>query len=323
MVRGIPYWGTATFADLRSIPTLPVLSYTANDWYSLFSMLIDDEYCVIIQDKGRVFLSWCSDVVFDYRDKAIFVPYYSYDKKAISDTQKHKHLDTSEDVIHLHYNFRLKLKPLLIRACRYVSDDILVYQPATKKVLRIVLTELPYVIPGSVPSADELYSRYVEATYYDELWSEVEYRNKYHWISDKGINIESELRRKYGLPTNELGRNTVCTEQVARLLDCRDIRSYDLSTMQSVFGYKGTNKLYPVRWFEFSAYLLLNMLSGAVWQETAFNKGLRRLQTGDEVFEYGNRELPLYIKHYYLPTDNRKPKTYERYLPGLTCANFE
>lgn len=324
MLKGIPYWGETTFEDMRELHRLPVENYTATDWYSLFSMLIAEEYCLIVETEGTVFLTWCSDVVFDYRDKAIFAPYYRYDKQSVVTRMEHKHLDKDKEQTWVHYNFQLCLKPLLIYSCRYICPFIKVYNPREKRVLCISLTSMPYIPPDFVLSGRELYTRYVAASYYDENWAEIEFKNRYHYISAMhGINKEAELRKKHKLQTYRLGRNRLCTYDVMHLLRCKDIRQYDLHVLQTVFNYNGMDKKYPVRWFEYSAYLLLCMLSGQRWIEKDFDAGIRKLHSGAEVFSYGRKELPMYIKHYYLLTDNRTPKTYERYNPYLTLADFD
>ena len=88
-LKGIPYWGESTFADMREIADdwqsdiIKPFDFTLfkadgckkdTDLYSIFYNLAFLGYIFLIPvSKDEVFYSWCTDIRFNYR-------YYSYEE---------------------------------------------------------------------------------------------------------------------------------------------------------------------------------------------------------------------------------------------------
>lgn len=319
MLKGTPYWGETTFQDKRSLlqdlqdgvvrRELPSCISACTSLFETFRVLGRNQFMFIIENQ---YFSWCKDIRMDYRDKVIFIPYYEYMTTLVKTNQEHKHLDRISDGVLLTYNYELKIMPVDLSKLIFTVvslDEMCIYE--------IDLTNLPLL--DFQPSVVELYNYYKNASFFDEAWSEIDFINNYHWISsEQGRNIEAVIRSANRLPVWKLGNHIQCTDFVKRIIAYCDIRLYNLQVLHTVFHFKlDYSLLYWERRYLFEAYLLFTSLSDMDFVEAEFNAKWRDLGTRIEMFSYGEKDFPMYLKHYYKTTDFFPRKTYEKYIEKL------
>lgn len=319
-MHGIPYWGETTFEDMRKLENTPAFASVpedlqgCTDLFSLFHTLAKNGYLLKIGD----FYTWCQDIKFNYRDKVIFAPYYTYSTFPIDTKLRHKHLDlldAERGVTLLHYAFQLRLHCLLCPALGYKNMRLTVCKPPTLELYTFDVSEYPLIEKDL--SIKELYDAYLDASYYDEAWDLVDYTNKYHWIRrEHGLNKEYQLRATRDLPVYAVN-NMYATEACQRIYNYRDIVVNDLNTIRALFNFNlNMDLLYWERRYNFEAYLLLSMLAEKEFVETEFNKKFKLLGKSERWLEYDgyNCGFPLYLKHYYTVKDTMSKLSYEKYL---------
>ena len=295
------------------------IAYSNIDLYEVVSSL--DKYVIIINNK---YLSWGKDIRFDYRDLLIFLPYFQYDKKAINTDKRHKHLDFDGENTNIHYNFELKLHIFYNYASNYKNFDIYFADIHTLTVYHTNLNDLKFSMQGF--SIEELYNRYLNASYFDEAWEDVDFKNNYHWIGiEKNLNIEAGLRSSHALPTWKLGKTKACTDIVKEVFYYTDIRLYDYETLSSIYDFElNTDMLYYKRRYEFEAYLLLGVLEGLDFVETDFQEKYEKLGVTLNYIKYEKEgAFPLFLKHYYTLNSVMKKKTYEHYKRIIDLGCFD
>lgn len=327
MLKGIPYWGESTFEDMRTLARkfeeVQIEDYvSASDMFTLFHELGSKNYVFILREKDGTFFSWCKDIRFDYRDKVVYIPYYTYSEKSVKTSKEYKHLDRIGDTINVHYGFQARLMPVYVPTLNYKIAELYVANIEELAIFRVQISE-NYLEDS--PSIDQLYRAYLNASYFDEEWSQIDFKNNYHWIgAEKGLNMEYAVRASQHLPVWALKDNREATPQCKKFLNCCDIRLYDLQTIQTMFDFDLHTELqYWERRYLFDAYLLFSVMSGKAWRELEFNERWKQLGTKYEFIKYGSSDFPLYLKHYYKLDDKFNRRSYEKYVIYRDMKVFE
>ena len=287
------------------------LTLEGMDIFNVFYHLAKSDYIFLIDN----YTSWCRDIKFNYRDKAIYIPYYKYEEKMVNSRKVHKHLDTvAPERVNVRYNFDLCFKPIFIGK-ELITKEIKVFDREAIKVYTINLENRQFY--SDIFSISTLYKYYLNASYFDEAWDAIDFTNKYHWIkSCKGENYEYALRANNHLP--HIKEHTRESDNIKnKLLNFTDIRLYSLETIQTMYNFNlDVEMQYWERKFLFDAYLLTNMLQENEFVEEAYNKQLKKLGKSLDYFKYDESNFPMYLKHYYKVQDFRKRASYEGYLSG-------
>jgi hypothetical protein len=316
-IKGIPYWGENTWSDLTMIRSkdynnILELNFpdSVRDLYDAFYFLAKQDYLYIIHDALGIWLSWCKDIRFNYRDKLVFLPYLRYETTQVKSNKKHKHFDNPN----VYFNYELVLKPIIQKQLGVEDLKFIIFDYRTGEFRRVDLTKYKYIT--SKYSIEELYKNYLNACYYDEAWDAIDFTNKYHWIdSNKGKNVEYTVRAENKLPHRKYDKS-VMSEATKRLYFYCDIRLYSLDVLINVYQIPLDVTLeYWERRFKFEAYMLLHNLQYDSFIEDEFNTRFAELmeQKSHVVYESSNF-LPFYLKHYYLLNDNMPRKSYEKYV---------
>ena len=107
MILGrIPYFGKDSNKIMKQINTSHVKEVIQTDLYSFVMNHLENDIVFVIKDYVY---SWVSDIVFNYRDKECFIPYYDFDlyeeTKRVNDNNGHLILNDKRQI---RYNFELK-----------------------------------------------------------------------------------------------------------------------------------------------------------------------------------------------------------------------
>ena len=110
MIKGIPYFGEITQELMDYIlntdfSNVPVARYKS--LYEIVESSVNDKVVVVIDNK---WVTWLNDIVFNYRDKECYLPYYSYEEYLITDrvfkTNNKGHLELTDDGLKIKYEYK-------------------------------------------------------------------------------------------------------------------------------------------------------------------------------------------------------------------------
>ena len=317
-MKGLPYFGDDTVAQLTSLqdrePKVinPQDLEGVTDLHTLFRHLLKNEYLFIIEHPStqRLFATWCWDIRFNYRDREVFIPYYSYKTflhKAIERdlTNPHLIITTLEDnkkYIAVRYFYTMNKLIIDNRKEGYKRQNICVYQPSTDTYLQIDIEKLPYLL-HNVFSVSDLLNRH---TNYKFQLSEFDVTSKdaYYTSINKKNNREKSIRSKEGFSTYSddfMGINY------------QDIRTFVINPFSDEAQQMTSDEDYVTRVYDFESYLYCLFAQQAEPSDEHHKKLWVELGTKKRFITLGET-YPLTLKYYY--TD--KPHTFKR----LTYERF-
>ena len=163
-LRGIPYWGSSSFKDTREIKNLNNKNITLEeinhlckcrginisirDVYSLFLALAELDFLFVIE-SDKIYLSWCRDICFNYRDRELFIPYYYYDSMDITLDKKLNDIDYCDIrdnyILNLKYNYNLNKYILHSNKDSIDLKNVVVYDKENKVVYTIKLKGVKFL----------------------------------------------------------------------------------------------------------------------------------------------------------------------------------
>lgn len=307
-------YASDTYVSLTLADLSDLLEETISDYYDLFYKLAE-KYVFVIADGDSLYYSWCKDTRFNYRDKLIYVPYLAYEACEVPCKQEHKHLDTYDGQLTVRYNISERILPIYCKELNILNPRLIFFDPNDCILYTVDITALPLFDASKSFSITELYSRFVDASYFDEVWEDIDFDNTYHWISsNKGKNLEYAYRIRHNLPSFE--NKLKYTDMLNRLQRYNDIRLYNYSVLNATIdNCFNTNMEYWERKFRFEAYLLLAIASNKSFIEENWQRTWNKVGVTLNHAEYcGITGFPMYLKHYYKYDSNFKRRSYERYL---------
>lgn len=317
-MKGIPHFGIETAEAINSLQDRqpkdinPRTLRGVTDLHTLFRYLLKNEYLFIIEhpNTNRLYTSWCWDIRFNYRDREIFIPYYSYRTffhRAIERDLNNPYLtiSTLEDkkkYISVRHSFEVNKFIIDNRKEGYRHPTIRVYHPSTDNYFQIDITSLPY-LAENVFYIDELLRRH---TNYKFLLSEFDTTSKdrhyFDFTSKK--NREKRLYLKEGYPTY----GEKYTD-----LNYQDIRTFIVNPFSDEAQQMTTDDDYVTRVYDFESYLYCLFAQKAQPYEKDIKQRWSELSTKKRFITLGNT-YPLTLKYYYTDKPNEFRKlTYERF----------
>lgn len=321
-MHGTPYWGENTFNDIRNIPELELeeltlekiselcndrgLLYDVKDIYTLFLSLAELDFLFLYGDS-EAFLSWCRDIRFNYRDRYIFIPFYTYDTKTVVVDRKvvnQKFLDVVDDrTVHVRYNFSLKKTVVNNRKDNFSEKELYLYDYISKKKYHLALPTIPFIEKG-VFSLNELSDRYINSAYFLEEGVTSEDWKKYFPVNNKKRwNKEYQFRKSLNLP---LYKDSFID------IGYSDVRQYSYHELFEGVRLEEESEPFWLRIYKFEAYLYCIMAEGLDPIEEEYNSNFRQLgKTKRHITIQGVK--PLILKHYYKDNVTMRRKSYERY----------
>lgn len=294
MIQGIPYFGENTqeiyeFIQSNRYDEAETAEVNYESLYELIYSNIGKKIIVVLDNEC---ISWLNDIVFNYRDKVCYMPYYEYktfeicDKSYRSNNNGHLILNGNHLLIRYEYNY----KKLYINENKLLLNCI---DLDTMKKLKLT-TECWMSRTGF--SLDELYELYINSCYKDDDYLMNKHMGGYHYIERSPVgfkNKEKKLREQYELKSY--------SEDFVYESDYRDVRQYSYDEMLAKYGLLSDTRLYKLRRLQFDAYLFCAARQGF----------LNNLQFKHGIYKIGN-DIKLIIKKYWIDGENKPEKTYIR-----------
>ena len=315
MIKGIPYWGSDTFNDIRELNKITDLVekeiLNINSIYDLFFELSKKNNIIRVKEGDRYFYSYVRDICFNYRDRIIFIPYWSYKEKKISYNAKDKqHLDyIDESNLVVRYEFCKLIDIIDNRQTKERKEFIEIYDVEDKELYKVSIQGLPY-INEEVFSLNDLHKRYINSAYYYMDNEGFDFDNRYHKIDrQQGYNIEYRIRQQRCLKHWRKGLDDYS------LLDYRDVRMYkyhDLTSNQKLIFTE--NKGYWERRYLFEAYIYCVFAANLQVQEKEYAVDFEKLGKSKRVVKYEENDISLFLKYYYKDYFVLNKLSYERYV---------
>ncbi len=275
MIYGIPYFGENTNEILSNLPC----EYKPIHYPSLYDVVVEFMTRKMVVVIGQQWVTWFNDIVFDYKNKNCYLPYYTYELYECKDK-----LYRSDDKGHL----ILKDNTLYIRHSFFynkynINTDVKLFcfDLDTRESYEVTFDKWV-----DVPCVDlnKLYKLYVESAFKTDDFDLNRHSGGYHYIDRQPRqfrNRELSLRQELGLPTWESG---IPVEN-----DYRDVRNYKYEEIIQLYGMLDHLDLYRERRLRFESYLYC-CIKEHLLDNLVFKKG---------IYKYGNA-IKLIIKEYWV-----------------------
>lgn len=320
-MKGTPYFGEKTAQQLEVLRLRKPESLTpttfkgVTDIYTLFRYLACEGYLFVIEDETGFYTSWAWDIRFNYRDREIFIPYYTYETflhKALERDLSNPYLtivNGGDSGAYIEVKHSFKMGKLIIddRKTGYRVPSVTVYNPQTEDYYKILLIDLQYF---SLPnfSITDLLSRHTNYKYnlmqFDDL-------SKADCYLDPKVKFSRErsIRNSKGYPT-----------YVKPFLDInyQDIRTYNVGAFSEEATLVISSDPYHLRVYDFEAYLYCIFAQGVEPIESEYLDIWNSLGVSKRFITLGGKH-PLTLKYYYTDKPQKfKKLTYERFKQGIT-----
>lgn len=236
--KGIPYLGEDTPNMYKRIRNNIRFKTIHTTFYDMWYNLEPNRYLAIVDKQ---WLTWLDDIIFNYRDNKIMLPYYKYKYFDVILTPKKLdgNLIYNNGVLTITHSYNLCFKKLNI------GCSLKIYDLKEDKFFNVIFDKLISLESFSMKA---LFHDYLVSCYYGNAEFE---QNKagYHFINQiKGVNNqEAYYRRKYDL---------IGLETSDSIENCRDVRNYTYNQFISM-GYLEyvTNDNYSRRNLKFECFL--------------------------------------------------------------------
>lgn len=272
------------------------------DLYKFIQENIEKDIVFYIKDYVYV---WVDDIKFNYRDKECYLPYFDFDlyeeEKGRLDDNK-GHLIIKDDKRYVRYNFEYKREKIEL------DKEYICYSLRQQKKFKVIFTKYN----TDVFSIERLYDLYIQASYKDDNYEVLKHESGYHYINKKTTsykNLERNKRVKYDLSEYK---------EEPKYEEYRDVRNYRYIEIVEKIGLISNEEIYKIRTLRFESYLYCNLRENNVPIDYDVKEWKKLGVTKDYIKYYGYeiKELPLFIKSYWLNDDvikkRIKDKTYMR-----------
>ena len=290
-LHGIPYFGENTQEIEEHIKSLDITdSISYKSLYDLIQSEKSDSKLVVIKEDTNAYFTYLRDIKFNYRDKEVFIPYYSYNTQEIDDIYRKKykgHILKSDYGIIVRYNYELRKKNLNL------EDNSLILYNFTEDKLYTVKFEAWF--SEDKFSIQNLYQLYIEYCGNYEDYTIFKHVEGYHYISKSipgKVNHERELRKLNSLSDYSSTDNAIN-------LNYRDVRNLSQSEYEAKIGINFSNKPYWERLLDFESMLFCILRSEATPDDEKFAEIYARLGKNKQIVKYGNT-IKLIFKDYWL-----------------------
>lgn len=292
MIKGIPYFGEQTQEIVDSILNIDTDIIYEKKYDSLYDLILNniDKHIIVVIDNK--WLTWLNDIVFNYRDRECYIPYYTYKEQLITDrtfrTNNKGHLILDGDNIRVRYEYSYHKLNITVDNLALDCVDIDTQE-------RLIVRTNNWINEAAV-DFDKLHKLYVESSYKDDDFIMNKHAGGYHYISlspKEFVNRERKLREQYDLSDY--------SEDFYYIKDYRDVRQYKYEEIIKLNGLLDNIELYRERRLRFESYLYCCLRAG-LFNDIQFKK---------HIYKVG-KEIKLIIKDYWLDNIDKPNKTYIR-----------
>lgn len=289
MIKGIPYFGEQTQEIVSSILANNDIIHEKN-YNSLYELIMDniDKHIVVVIDNK--WLTWLNDIVFNYRDRECYIPYYTYKEQLITDrtfrTNNKGHLILDGNNIRVRYEYNYNKLNITGNNLYLDCADIDTQE-------RFIVKTNTWINETNI-DFDKLYKLYVNSSYKDDDFIINKHKGGYHYIElspKEFVNKERKLREQYDLSNY--------SDEFYYIKDYRDVRQYEYEEVIKINGLLDNLELYRERRLRFESYLYCCLRNGL------FNN----IQFKNHIYKVG-KEIKLIIKDYWLDNISKPNKTY-------------
>lgn len=283
-LEGIPYLVNEKVELYKSLKPIKQLNISVFDFIEQYAYKP-----TLVRIQG--YFTWLHDIRFNYRDKVIEIPYYSYDEfftDKIPSREIHRnHLDIRPEGLYVKYNFKKQVINFDLKSSLTIIDT------ESEQAYLVCFTSW---FNGNL-KITELYKRWLNSSFLDPENSDVNHLGGYHYISystSQLRNNEKFQRKEYNLPDYHLDS--------MQLEDYRDIRLYKKEYLDlEGIEYEYTEN-YTYRRLRFESMLYCSLRQGLI----AFN-------TSNRIHKVLFRGIPLIFKSYWLDNNSYKPSRIPTY----------
>ncbi len=292
MITGIPYFGenTQQIAEYILSNACNIHETVCMSMYEFIMSNIDKHVVVLIDNK---WVTWLNDIVFNYRDKECYIPYYSYKEYEIEDrtfkTNGRGHLILKDNHLRVRYDYIYNKFDITLPNLRLTCINI-----DTKEIFDVIINQW---ITDTDIDLDKLYKLYINASYKDDDFLVNKHAGGYHYIDkspNQFVNKEKKLREQYGLSSYADGYRYY--------KDYRDVRQYKYDEIIKLIGMIDNVELYRERRLRFEVYLYCCLRTSL----------LNNIHFKNHIYKLGNN-AKLILKDYWLDNINKPNKTYIKY----------
>lgn len=168
MIKGIPYFGEQTQELMDYILNTDFNNVPVARYKSLYEIVVDsvnDKVVVVIDNK---WVTWLNDIVFNYRDKECYIPYYSYKEYLVEDrpfkTNNRGHLILTSDGLKIRYEYKYNKMYITDGKVRLHCVDI-------STLDQFIIVTDGWMNDSSI-DLDKLYKLYIDSCYKDDDFHE-------------------------------------------------------------------------------------------------------------------------------------------------------
>lgn len=289
MIQGIPYFGIDTqsiYEHILDSSHTNAENVTYSSMYELIMDNINKRVVVVVNNK---WLTWLNDIVFNYRDKECYIPYYTYSIHTINDrkykTNDKGHLILNDGTLSFRYNYKLEKLYVGVNNCKLdiVNIDTLERKEVSTSCW---ISEKEFDI-------DKLYELYINSAFNEDDLIFNKHRGGYHYI---GISPREFSNREKNY-TELYGLNIWNTKNYFEH-DYRDVRNFKYDEIISKCNIIPSTEPLFIRRLKFEAYLYCILRQEIPSNNKEFNTEMCKLKNGKRIVKYGDT-VKLIIKNYW------------------------
>lgn len=278
MVKGIPYFGENTQEIYEDILNTDYEQVPLEEYESLYNFIdshINNKIVVVINNE---WISWLNDIVFNYRDKKCYLPYFTYEYFCFNDKEyklnNKGHLILRAGELWIRYNYALEKMSINL------NTELSCYNIESGKAFRVKCNRW---ITDNAVDLDKLYTLYVESSYTQDDYIVNKHLGGYHYITLSGRGVENkEARMRKWAELNTFKHELIKDEY-------RDVRQYTYEEVLQKYGLIQNIEPYVKRRLRFESYLYCCIQEGL----------LDNIKFTNNIYKLG-RNIKLIIKDYWL-----------------------
>lgn len=294
---GIPYFGKGMEEVYHTVDNLDKEHIKTKVYESMYEFIQNEateKMVVVLKYENKTYLTYLRDIRFNYRDKEIFLPYFTYDTYVTSKVGKkrdgHVLLNENNNIL-IRYNY--SLRKYIISIGNGINDkswNFILYDIESLEFKNIIVKHK--FISNKVFNMEDLYKKYISSCYMQEDFYLNNHIEGYHVINKhiRGIsNRERRLRHEYGL--NDSIENTID-------LNYRDVRQYREEDIIIKKGLIENQDNYWKRILDFESLLYCILRENIETDNEQLNKEWRKLGVSRDIYKYGE-DVKLIFKSYW------------------------
>lgn len=304
-LEGIPYFGDNTLDIEKQIKEAEIChTKVYDDMWELIQNEATENKVVVIADDSNCWLSYLRDIRFNYRDKLVFIPYFTYDIHSVDrgriKSNYKGHIVLNEDTIDIRYNYKFNILDI-----NEMNKIITLYDLDTNKKYNVTFKKW---LDKQEFDIEYLYNLYLNSCIDEEDYRLVKHTEGYHLINKKinGVkNKEKELREAYGLSHRDYSGVDMS------ILNYRDVRNYTSDQYIAIKGIPLLDISYWKRILDFEC-LIFCILIDNIKPAGKIRDDWDKLGKTRRIIKYG-KDIKLIIKDYWVSNkSNNTNKTWSR-----------